>query len=569
MLSQNVSKTTVPSYYMIRTNLPHRKPNNQWEGVYYYSGITKRQQHILLLQRKRARAEELKIFNSARASLLAQFEATAAAAQQQPTGSTSQQRYQLAHELARHGLYTQAMSFVEALHHEKKLNVGQYVQLLSGLSADRLRAKVLRTDAAEDPSLTFKLLGDEAGDARAAEAYRLYDWAMAALSVQCYPLRVSAERTAAATQLTNALMRTLLTCGYTHVSSVPNAIYDRMGAAGITPTITSYEQVMTALALMGNNVEAEEILAYLRQHHHDHVTINSYNALLLGHREAKAFDRCDALWQELVDRRWPRPTSDTAELYLRSIIDHSYTPMSEPLQRFGDVNVLEKKKIPIVLTHMDDLGIPRTHLSRHLLDEVEDALRKFSIYKTRFYEWGRAVKQFDFIEFRRRHGWLYDLQLMKNTTKNAPGMRDPTQPDATMAPVATAEIPAFFTERHAWEMNALDPVLTLTETKERTDDVRAGDIYYDDTKRIHDRGSNWMNQVPETRYDQLYGINNPDIAKIGIRRHLEVEYVNQKETRGKDAAILRRTLSSGRRLRQRVDHARTHRTEGSFKSKNR
>ncbi|KAG5473703.1 hypothetical protein LSCM1_04330 [Leishmania martiniquensis] len=556
-LSQNVARTTVPSYYHIRTNLPQRKPQNQWEGVYYFSGITKRQQHVVLLQRKREREMYLRQYNQHAASLRQRY----AKYQQQPLASLPE-RLTLASQLASCGMHNEAAALVDAMHRNQELRAMDYVNLIISLRASDLGTCILHSEAACDPALTFKLLGDNAGAERAAEAYRWHDMAISALGRACGSLRP--ESTPAASQLTNALMRTLMTCGYAHVKAIPGALYDRMGARGVSPTVSTYDYVVLALALTGNTAEAEDVFRFVRHRHAEHITIHGYNALLLGNREAKLFDRCDGLWQELVDRRWPRANPMTAELYLRSVVDHSYTPTSEGLQRFGNVHVVEKKKVPIVLTQMDELGIPRTHLSGPLRDELEDALRKFSIYRNRFYEWGRAVKQFDFIEFRRRHGWMYDLHLMKNTTKMLPPIRDPSQPDSTMASAAMVELPAFFTERHPWERNALEPMLSVTTERERMDDVRAGDIYYDETKSIHERSNTWMNEVPETRYDQLYGINHPDVSKIGIRAHLEVEYTNRKEVMEKDAALVRKSLRRGRRLRHRVEVSRTHRNEGSL-----
>ncbi|KAG5473985.1 hypothetical protein CUR178_04095 [Leishmania enriettii] len=556
-LSQNVARTTVPSYYHIRTNLPQRKPQNQWEGVYYFSGITKRQQHVVLLRRRREREMYLRQHHHRVALLRHQY----AKGQESPLASLPE-RLMLASQLASCGMHSEAATLVDAMHRSQELRAMDYVNLISSLRAADLGTCILHSEAACDPALTFKLLGDNAGVERAAEAYRWHDMAISALGRECGSLRP--ESTPAASQLTNALMCTLMTCGYAHVKAIPDAVYDRMGTRGISPTMSTYDHVMLALALTGNTAEAEDVFRFVRHRHTEHITIHSYNALLLGNREARLFDRCDELWQELVDRRFPRANPLTAELYLRSVVDHSYTPTSEGLQRFGSVHAVEKKKVPIVLTQMDELGIPRTHLSGPLHDEVEDALRKFSIYRNRFYEWGRAVKQFDFIEFRRRHGWMYDLDLMKNTTKMLPPIRDPTQPDSTMASAAMAEVPAFFTERPPWERNALESLLSVTKERERMDDVRAGDIYYDDTKNIHERSTTWMNEVPETRYDQLYGLNHPDVSKIGIRAHLQVEYTNRREVIEKDAALVRKSLRRGRRLRHRVEVSRTHRNEGSL-----
>ncbi|KAG8345598.1 hypothetical protein TRVL_03569 [Trypanosoma vivax] len=570
MLSQNVAKTTVPSYYMIRTNLPQRKPQNQWEGVYYFSGITRRQRHLVLLQRKREREAHIRAFNISRARVLQQLE-NSTMPEQQGRLSTTHAQLELAVELARHGLYQEAAPLVDQLHHQRALHTGQYALLIDALAAQRLGQRILHCDAQCDPVLTYKLLGDESGEERAQEAHRYFEMGLTSLAAdykakgQLAPLdSYPPQGTAAASYLVNSLMRTLLSCGYTHVAAVPDAVYDRMGVMGIPPTISTYELVMLALSLQGNTAEAESILSFLRRHHGEHITVESFNALLLGHREARQFDSCDAIWQELVDRRWPRANALSAELYLRSIVDHSYTPTSEPLQRFGNINVVEKKKIPLVLAQMDELGIPRTHLSRVLMDEVEDALRKFQIYKSRYYEWGRAVKQFDFIEFRRRHGWLYDLHLMKSTTKQVAPLRDPNHPDAAQAAAATVELPTFFNERPSWERPPLEELLYVSATKERHDDVRGGDIYYDETRSIHERSPTWMNEVPETRYDQLYGVNNPNISRIGIRRHLDVEYVNRKDVLERDAAIMKKNLSSGRRLRHKVEASRTHRNAGSL-----
>ncbi|EKF33107.1 hypothetical protein MOQ_003031 [Trypanosoma cruzi marinkellei] len=571
MLSQNVAKTTVPSYYMIRTNLPQRKPQNQWEGVYYFGGITKRQRHLILLQRKREREASMRAFSASCSNLLRLLEGDLQEQGQEKAQtiqlSSPHGQFDLAIRLAQHGLYQQASRIVDELHQQRVLRMSHYGLLIDALAAPCLGQRILYGSAQCDPALTYKLIGDENGEERAQEAHRWFDMAFALLTTECR-MNGSGHRlpqaTAAATHLVNALMRALLTCGYTHVSAVPDAVYDRMGLMGISPTISTYELVMLALSLQGNMKEAESVFSFLRRHHNEHVTIGSFNALLLGHRECRQFDRCDAIWQELMDRRWPRASTLTAELYLRSIVDHSYTPTSGPLQRFGNINVVEKKKIPLVLAQMDDLGIPRAHLSRPLMDEVEDALRKFHIYKSRYYEWGRAVKQFDFIEFRRRHGWMYDLHLMKNTTKQVGPLRDFNQPDAAQAPVATVEIPAFFNERPAWEQPPLEETLYVTESRERYDDVRSGDIYEDRTRSLHDRSPTWMNEVPETRYDHLYGVNHPDIAKIGIRRHLNTEYVNRKEVVERDAALMKRNLSTGRRLRRKVESSRTHRNAGSM-----
>lgn len=679
MLTQNVAKATVPSYYMIRTNLPHRKPQNQWEGVYYFSGITKRQRHVILLQRKRERMLALQSYNAHRNHLLGVWEQLAGSwdpsSAASPwvttttttlptlpgsTGSSStppgtailpftgsgdglekMEQYLSQHpshwnrvlqfscQLAHAGLHQEAIQVLRgmeavATHRStsplpgqgsplsvphapmrhgggegRPLQATDYLRLLQHFPARRLEECILHTDAGGDPTLTYKLLADRGGNERAQDAYELFELGVSQLRNAATGAGWSGTSFMASTiasQLMNHLMETLLTCGYRHVQGVSSTLYDRMGVLGIAPTATTYQHVITSLALMGDMRAAEDVHRFLCRYamrdtssasagpHAEKGGLNtyqvtttassstlaspvkeniikSYDALLLGYREAKAFDKCDSIWEELYDRRWPRAAVSTAELYLRSVIDHSLTPVSEPLQRFGHLNVVAKKKVPVILAQMEELGIARGQLSRPLQDEVEDALRKYSLTPARFYEWGRAVKQFDFIEFRRRHGWMYDLHLMKNTTKMMPPVRDPSQDNTALAPAAVAELPAFFNDKHAWEKDPLEELMFVQQEKERVDDVRSGDIYYEERKPLHERSSTWMNEVPETRYDQLYGVSHPDLAKIGIRQHLQGEYANRKELLERDAALMRKTLARGRRLRHRAEVFRTHRQE--------
>jgi hypothetical protein len=121
------------------------------------------------------------------------------------------------------------------------------------------------------------------------------------------------------------------------------------------------------------------------------------------------------------------------------------------------------------------------------------------------------------------------------------------------------EAPAYFASRPTWLSTPLEEELFVSETRERPEDVRAGNIFYDYQRPVHERSANWMNDVPQTRYDQLYGVNHPDIPKIGVRRHLDTEYVNRKEVLERDAAIMRKTVSGARRLRHKAEIASTHR----------
>uniref|UniRef100_A0A0A9WYH2 Pentatricopeptide repeat-containing protein n=1 Tax=Lygus hesperus TaxID=30085 RepID=A0A0A9WYH2_LYGHE len=103
------------------------------------------------------------------------------------------------------------------------------------------------------------------------------------------------HKTSVASQLINALMSVLLTCGYSHVKAIANQLYDKMGVQALSPTMQTYEHVLLSLSLQGNMPEAEGVMRFLRHHHNRHLTIHSFNALMLGYRECKAFDSCDQL----------------------------------------------------------------------------------------------------------------------------------------------------------------------------------------------------------------------------------------------------------------------------------
>jgi len=558
MMSQNAAKSAVPSYYMIRTNLPHRPPLNQWQPVLYYAGITKRDQRRILLRHRKAEEVEHSAYQKSLSATLSAFDAwkqaprrNASEVESAMAASSPQDLLRLVVQLNDHGLVHLSAPLVDQLHEQRRLSVAEYSTLISSLQAKRTGLHVLRSAAQHDPALTFKLMGDRQGSERAAEAQRISDMALTATK--------AFHHRNASSVIYNALMEVYMTCGYDRVKQVSGTVYDALGVHQISPTQRTYELVIQSLALQGNTMEAEHVLNFLRNRHADQITVGMINHLILGHRENKTFDQCDVLWNELVDRRWPRADVLSAELYLRSIVDHSYTRATDSVGRSGRIHTVEKKKVPIILSQMDTLGIPRCHLSRPLLDEVEDALRKYAIYPSRFYEWGRAVKQFDFIEFRRRQGWLYGVHEMDNITKMAPTQRDPTNPDAVMAPASGAELPEYFGERAPWMVTPLESTILLSDNRERMEDVRAGDIYYDDKESIHQRSANWSAEVPQTRYDQLYGMSNPDIPKIGIRRHLESEYVNRQQLMEKDANLVRKALSGARRVRKGMEYSTTHR----------
>lgn len=577
MFSQNVAKITPPSHFYFRSQLPIQQAIHQWKAVYYFSGLSNRVRRTLALREKASLVEATHYFESKKENLLTNEDRMqgsvllAPAALASPTFKLSEV-VQHIESLNEYGFTDLSYPYIQLLHSKGLLtNANDIAAIIRSYRCEGVRRHLLHTTAKYDPAESLKQLAEHRGAERAGDARRVLEMAHERLTpsqlTACY----------------NAYMEALMTCGYDGMRAIAHQVYDQMGQLSIPPTLTTYEHVILALGLTGDMAEAEQVANYVissgfpsaTSHlasSSDPVTAQKllpiYHALLIGYRENKIFDKCDMIWKELVEHRSPRPNAITADLYLRSIIDLSYLRTSNTYAKFGEMNIVEKKRIPLILAQMDELSIPRTHLSQPVHHEVEDALRKFSIYKNRFYNWGRAVKQFNFIEFRRRNGWLYGMNEMVPTVagKKAP-RRLPwsTDSDGPVAASGQFEVPqGIFEEVRPWLESPLEHVLNKVTPKERYDDTRAADYFYNDVTSIHDRSPSWSTEVPQTRYDQLYGLSKPDLHRVGIRRHLAAEWADGvlggEERSARDEAVLKSITSTARRSRKRAETHATYRS---------
>ena len=578
-----------PSFHGWFFRFPATDLQNQYRPVYYASGITKthfrqlQQAHRGRIQRCRATIEQQRAAALATKAALVNATTTTATATSSSTAaagnSTASQLVDAAVRLAALGLPSDSSPLFLTLHQAQRLSGNDYARYIAALAAPDVFAHLHGGEANFDRAVTYKMMGDYGGSARANEAVSAFELACAALSAP--PSNVAARRTvdtAAVTRqrqllLHNALMQTLLSCGYDNVRRVSGDVYDSIGVAGLAPTSATYRHVMTSLCLLANPDEANHVLTFLRAKCAAELDTGMFNTLMLGYREARAFDRVDELWAEMVDSRCPAPDVGSAEEVLRSIVELGNTPLSQQnLQMRGQTNVVERKRIPLVLHQMEQLGVLRAQLCPPVLHEVECALRQFSIYRSRFYEWGRAVKLFNFVDYRRKHGWLYDLPDISIPLSSAPQLR-PYGSDVTSAtaPFATETAPAHLAERPSWEQQPLAALFNRITTEEYNEDSRGGSEKYQTVHRpIHQRDPAWRSKVPQTRYDTLYGVSTPSMPTVGVRRHLSgtesAALGTDDAVAQKDASIVRRSLSKARRARITVERARTHRVSAADSS---
>lgn len=556
-----------PSYHGWFFRYPNTDLIHQHRPVYYASGITKTHFRTLQLAHKnriissRKSLDEEKLAASAEKSRILQ-----------KTSASNQNQNQLfdsALRLARCGLTTEASPIFLTLHQQQakagSLSPFDYSRYIAALSAPAVFSHLHNGEANFDKSVTYKMMGDFGGNSRAQEAVSAFEMAMSNMSLSNSNSNSNMNTNPAKVLLYNSLMQTLLSCGYDNVRRVCNDVYDSLGVAKVNPTAATYKHVMLALSLLANPDEANHIMTFLRAKCGDELDTDMFNNLMLGYREARTFDRVDQLWAELVDRRVPSPNVESAEEMIRSIVELSNTPLSDPaLQLKQQLNVVERKRIPLVLHQMEQLGVMRCQLCPPVLHEVESALRQFSIYRSRFYEWGRAVKHFDFVQFRRENGWIYDMKDISIPVMRSASLKPyGSDPTSGVAPFASETAPAHLTMKNSWERPPLAHLFNRIAVEEYNEDSRAGgDKYMENRYPTHRRDSAWRSKVPQTRFDSLYGISNPSMPQVGVRRHLAGtessalgtdEHLSQR-----DNSIVRNSLSRARRTRQTVERARTH-----------
>ena len=534
----------VPSHTLFRSFFPDVSVTRQWRGVYHASSLTNHLKWLLMLDRKRlTAAERIKFQKNVESLLAVDAERTSGKSK---FSSPVEQRLHAA-KLNSFGFPVEAAYHVNELLAKQQLTSDHCAQLIESYSARNLQESLAKTSANYDRWQAQEMMGDRSASTRLSEAERLFD-CVAKPSTRHY----------------NALMATALTCGFDAAKRVSGQMYDTMGVNRVAPNVHTYGLVMKALALQGETQEANAILNWLRANHPGQLNIELFNNMLAGYRRNREFDRCDEMWTELVDRRVPAANVETAETYIRSIIDLCYTPTSAPLTRYGAIHQVEKKRIPLVLAQMETLAIPVMDLSPPVIDEVEDALRKYVITRDRFYSWGRAVNLFSFVEFRKQAGWAYDLEEATPTTLVKAGPPKLTDdPDAPRAGDTGRDglfqLPGNFHEVNTWERPALEDALNLYTIGERNDDTGTAAKWEMTQTPIHDRSSTWMQDVPKTRYDGLYGRSKIPIDQIGVRRHLLGDKQQNEDIMTRDAAVLSSSLKSARRVRHKVETTRTHR----------
>ena len=415
-----------------------------------------------------------------------------------------------------------------------KLSPAVASSVIASFAAPLLQQVIYRTDAKFDPATTLKLMGENHSTTRIEGAVRFLQ--------SCNQV---------GTLHYNNLMSAMMTGGYNSVLRVCDQLYDAMGQVKVAPNARTYELVVQALCLTARVKEAEHIVNFLRAKAPEAITIELLNTLFLGYREVRDFTSADALWREITDRRAPLPNCQTADFYLRTILDLAYTPVAG-LQVTSTLHEVEKKRIPLLMKEMESLGIPGNHLTPPVTYEVDAAIKHYVISNKNFYQAGRAVKIFDAMDYRRRHGWLHDVPEMEPfVVKEKP----------PMGKMEMAKAQIYFPTPQQFR-HETPPLAEHTHLENLTETYEEAVIKFGKERDpIHERSRNWVNEVPETRYDNLYGLFRPNVIKQGIsqhRRRLRDPATSPTESQRRDEMLISAAASGGRRLKKRLEQSRTH-----------
>jgi hypothetical protein len=541
MAAPRISPLPVPSFTHFRWNLPLRgQAHEQWKAVYRHTGQSQASQRVdRLLEKRRVDAAE-KTFREVRERLLGQHAgsfATVNASTPVP-GAVNH-----CAALNRYGLTDISAPLALDLARSGKLDTVAFADILESLAAPDVVTMLQQTETTFDLAEAMKRAADWSGNARARHAATLLDLAQASVAG------------GARAEHYNGLMAAYLTAGFNDASRVHGQVYDALGQHGVQPTARTYLLVMQALCLTGNPSEADSIFAYLKHRHAETVSLAMYETMLWGWLLDKQHDRVDAVWTELAQHRGAlAPSIAAAETVMRSILTLAKTPLAEPHAQFGQWNHVERKRLVQFGETLPDHGIPANLLSRPMQIELHDAMRRFRLTGREYLQYTRAHHHFTFLDWRRRHNAIADVNeinptVLHNRSSNAPGM----------APAATAEVPSHLSTRPAWETMPLPE--TLNEMQQVEQLGRGRERWSMQVNSLQERGPNWMSEVPETRYDKLYGLSKPKMSKLGVRRQLLGDGPDADDVRAHDRKIIGNTLQRARRVRLSVDRARTHRAD--------
>eukprot|EP00672_Neobodo_designis_P024172 CAMPEP_0174847684 /NCGR_PEP_ID=MMETSP1114-20130205/13064_1 /TAXON_ID=312471 /ORGANISM="Neobodo designis, Strain CCAP 1951/1" /LENGTH=526 /DNA_ID=CAMNT_0016081965 /DNA_START=167 /DNA_END=1747 /DNA_ORIENTATION=+ len=526
--------------------MPVRQPMIfQHSGVYYASGMPAANRRVALLGLKRYAEAAEGAFRDKRQALV-DGHASHVAAFRNAKGTPEATFALLKHceALNGHALTDVATPVVDDLVQGGRLDALAFARQIESLAAHDVVAMLRKAETDNDALEAQKRAADWDGTARAREASRLLDLAHA-----------SVEGGATVAHY-NALMSAFLSCGYASATRVHRQVYDALGTHKVQPTARTYALVMQALCLTGNTAEAESIFNYLRHRHPNALTSEMYGTMIAGWTSERDYGKADETWKELMHRGGqPGITADVFELYLKSIFALANTPINAAHLQVApsNINMVELKRIPGLLKEAQQLGLSATALSPVTQFKVDEALRTFQIFKSRFYNWGRSKGQFEFLDWRRRHN---SAQLLPEITPTVQSARLRQGMNAA----GTETVSAKFDEAPVWEQTPLMHVLNDVSVDEANE--RGRERFTPGVESIHQRSSTWMAEVPETRYDKQYGLAKPNFAKLGVRRALLGDAgANAEANKQRDKRIVAQTLASARRVRSSVDRLRTHRDE--------
>ena len=557
--------TSIPSHLSYRYLLPGKSRFEHWRGVYYQCRVSPQAYRRYKAHRQEGINAKIKAFRSEISSLetLERELEMPHLDHSMPADLVAWSLYKRLCTCNDYGLLSSAMNHFQHIKDIdaesmkfKRLSSGNrsenriiipehaFPSLIRSFRAEKISKFYLEAYCDYDDTETIKKIGEFQGLERVDSASQVSEFSIA--KIQENSKSVTGD-SILQIDILNSLMEVMLTGGYHSCRQVFEQTYDSISLhSGLKPTLDTYLNVMRALCLCGNLKEAESIFSWLK------LTlgpqglgneIRPYNILLEGYRENKDYESTESLMKELLDSRFPTITPETAEIYLRTIIDRAYTPIAGDMSYYGQPYHAELKKIPLIMQRLATHGINISLLSPPVLFHVNDAFISYKVSDSLKYVWNRSSGQFDFLNMRRSAQYVDDVQELVSSG----GMKgNPQEKDQKGG---TGQIPYYgrHGQKKSWEMLPSDSLFYQFHVEEQMRDTRMETKNTLVATDLYKRSPQWMHEVPQTRFDQLQSLNNIDFKTIGIRRHLNPDAPGNDESIMRDDQIYSSATTLGKK----------------------
>jgi len=150
---------------------------------------------------------------------------------------------------------------------------------------------------------------------------------------------------------------------------------------------------------------------------------------------------------------------------------------------------------------------------------------------------------------RKENQYIDDVNELNNMQSSAGPSTEPNAKDRKFQS-GVAPYTGIHGGKPSWERLPADDMFYHRTVEEHMKDTKSDVKHYVKETNMYERSRQWILDVPQTRYDQLYGANKVDFRGMGIRRHLDPRKPGSEEDIERDGAIVTSASKLGRRVQR-------------------